>query len=46
MLIAWTWIAGDKTIVPTSMSGSYYTSARNLFVGSPGTRQSRSCGLK
>ena len=34
MLIAWNWIAGDKTIVPTSMSGSYYTSARNLFVGS------------
>lgn len=34
MLIAWNWIAGDKTIVPASMSGSYYTSARNLFVGS------------
>jgi hypothetical protein len=34
MLIVWNWIAGDKTIVPTSMSGSYYTSARNLFVGS------------
>ena len=34
MLIAWNGIAGDKTIVPTSMSGSYYTSARNLFVGS------------
>ena len=34
LLIAWNWIAGDKTIVPTSMSGSYYTSARNLFVGS------------
>src|SRR5712691_2581171 len=34
MLIAWNRIAGDKTIVPTSMSGSYYTSARNLFVGS------------
>lgn len=24
----------DKTIVPDSMSGSYYTSTRNLFVGS------------
>jgi hypothetical protein len=34
MLIVWNWIAGDKTIVPTSMSGSYYTSSRNLFVGS------------
>lgn len=34
LLIAWNWIAGDKTIVPASMSGSYYTSARNLFVGS------------
>lgn len=33
-LIAWNWIAGDKTIIPSSMSGSYYTSARNLFVGS------------
>src|SRR4029077_17874374 len=32
--VLWNWIAGDKTIVPTSMSGSYYTSARNLFVGS------------
>jgi hypothetical protein len=34
MLIAWNGIADDKTIVPTSMSGSYYSSARNLFVGS------------
>jgi hypothetical protein len=34
MLIMWNLIAGDKTIFPTSMSGSYYTSARNLFVGS------------
>jgi hypothetical protein len=34
MLIVWNAIAGDKTIVPSSMSGSYYTSARNLFVGS------------
>jgi hypothetical protein len=34
MLIMWNAIAGDKTIVPSSMSGSYYTSARNLFVGS------------
>jgi len=33
-LIVWNLIAGDKTIVPSSMSGSYYTSARNLFVGS------------
>lgn len=32
-LIAFNWIAGDKKIVPTSMSGSYYTSARNVFVG-------------
>lgn len=27
-------ILDDKVIVPASMSGSYYTSARNLFVGS------------
>lgn len=33
-LIIWNLIAGDKTIIPVSMSGSYYTSARNLFVGS------------
>jgi hypothetical protein len=33
-LIAGNWIAGDKVIVPASMSGSYYTSTRNLFVGS------------
>lgn len=33
-LIFFNWIAGDKVIVPGSMSGSYYTSTRNLFVGS------------
>ncbi len=33
-LIAGNWILGDKVIVPSSMSGSYYTSTRNLFVGS------------
>ncbi len=33
-LIFFNWIAGDKVIVPNSMSGSYYTSTRNLFVGS------------
>jgi hypothetical protein len=33
LLIAWNWFAGDKVVVPESMSGSYYTSARNLFVG-------------
>jgi hypothetical protein len=27
-------IAGDTVIVPSSMSGSYYTSTRNVFVGS------------
>lgn len=32
-LIAGNWILGDKVIVPASMSGSYYTSTRNLFVG-------------
>jgi hypothetical protein len=32
-LIAGNWIAGGKVIVPSSMSGSYYTSTRNLFVG-------------
>lgn len=32
-LIAGNWIVGDKTVVPASMSGSYYTSTRNLFVG-------------
>lgn len=32
-LIAGNWILGDKVIVPSSMSGSYYTSTRNLFVG-------------
>ncbi len=26
-------VLGDKIIVPSSMSGSYYTSTRNLFVG-------------
>jgi hypothetical protein len=33
-LIFFNWIAGDKAVVPSSMSGSYYTSTRNLFVGS------------
>jgi hypothetical protein len=33
-LIFFNWIAGDKVVVPSSMSGSYYTSTRNLFVGS------------
>jgi hypothetical protein len=32
-LIAGNWIAGGKVIVPSSMSGSYYTSTRNVFVG-------------
>jgi hypothetical protein len=32
-LIAGNWVLGDKVIVPSSMSGSYYTSTRNLFVG-------------
>jgi len=34
LLIAGNWLAGDKVIVPSSMSGSYYTSTRDLFVGS------------
>jgi hypothetical protein len=33
-LIAGNWVAGDKVIVPDSMSGSYYTSTCNLFAGS------------
>jgi hypothetical protein len=33
-LIAGNRIMGDKVIIPASMSGSYYTSTRNLFVGS------------
>src|SRR5262249_26589945 len=33
-LIIWNAIKGAGTIVPASMSGTYYTSARNLFVGS------------
>jgi hypothetical protein len=33
-LIAGNWLSDDKVIVPTSMSGSYYTSTRDLFVGS------------
>ena len=33
-LIFFNWITGDKVVVPSSMSGSYYTSTRNLFVGS------------
>lgn len=32
-LIAGNRIMGDKVIVPASMSGSYYASTRNLFVG-------------
>jgi hypothetical protein len=36
-LIAGNWLTGDKVgakvIVPDSMSGSYYTSMRNMFVG-------------
>ena len=32
-LIIWNAIKGAGTIVPASMSGTYYTSARNLFVG-------------
>jgi hypothetical protein len=33
-LLAVNWMSGDKVIVPASMSGSYYSSSRNLFVGS------------
>jgi hypothetical protein len=33
-LIIWNAIKGSGTIVPASMSGTYYSSARNLFVGS------------
>jgi hypothetical protein len=33
-LLAWNAIKGSGTVVPASMSGTYYTSARNLFVGS------------
>jgi hypothetical protein len=32
-LFAGNWILGDTVILPSSMSGSYYTSTRNLFVG-------------
>lgn len=32
-LIAGNLVLGDNVIVPNSMSGSYYTSTRNLFVG-------------
>lgn len=34
LLIAGNWLLDDKVLVPSSMSGSYYTSARNLFTGS------------
>jgi len=34
LLIAGNWLADAKVIVPSSMSGSYYTSTRDLFVGS------------
>ncbi len=33
-LIFFNWIMGDAVTVPSSMSSSYYTSTRNLFVGS------------
>jgi hypothetical protein len=33
-LIAGNKVLGSKVIIPSSMSGSYYTSTRNLFVGS------------
>jgi hypothetical protein len=33
-LIIWNAIKGSGAVVPASMSGTYYTSARNLFVGS------------
>jgi hypothetical protein len=33
-LPAGNWLASDRVIVPTSMSGSYYTSTRDVFVGS------------
>ena len=33
-LIIWNAVAGDPTIVPASMSGTYWTSSRDLFVGS------------
>lgn len=33
-LIAGNWLLGDRAIVPSSISGSYYSSTRNLFVGS------------
>jgi hypothetical protein len=32
-IIAGEWLTGARVIVPGSMSGSYYTSMRNLFVG-------------
>jgi hypothetical protein len=33
-LIFFNWVMGDPVIVPSSMSSSYYTSTRDLFVGS------------
>jgi hypothetical protein len=32
-IIVGNWVLDDKVIVPSSISGSYYTSTRNLFVG-------------
>jgi hypothetical protein len=32
-IIAGEWLTGARVLVPSSMSGSYYTSMRNLFVG-------------
>jgi hypothetical protein len=32
-IIAGEWLTGAKVLVPSSMSSSYYTSMRNLFVG-------------
>jgi hypothetical protein len=32
-LMAGNWVTGDPVIIPSSMSGSYYTNTRNLFVG-------------
>jgi hypothetical protein len=33
-LIAGNWLLDERVIVPSSMSGTYYTGTRNLFVGS------------
>jgi hypothetical protein len=34
LLITANWIAGDKVIVPSSMTGSHYTSEREMLSGS------------